>query len=173
LKEGEFKHLFEEDLKKKVDLLSEDCIIETDFEMLIPEDYVTNISERLNLYSRLDNIDEEIELANFIKEMEDRFGPIPNEVQSLFETVRTRWLAEKLGIERLMLKNNTLKAFFIDPENAAFYNSPIFGKILNYIKGNHNRCKLKEVKNKPLLVVDDIKKVEEVKTIFITIMENT
>lgn len=173
LKEGEFKHLFEEDLKKKADLLSEDCIIETDFEMLIPEDYVTNISERLNLYSRLDNIDEEIELTDFIKEMEDRFGSIPDEVQSLFETVRTRWLAEKLGIERLTLKNNSLKAFFIDPENAVFYNSPVFGKILSYIKANHSRCILKEVKNKPLLVINNIKKVEDVKIIFNAIIENT
>ena len=80
---------------------------------------------------------------------------------------------QKLGIERLILKNNTLKAFFIDPENATFYNSPIFGKILSYIKGNSSQCKLKEVKNKPLLVIENIEKVEAVKIIFSTILENT
>jgi transcription-repair coupling factor (superfamily II helicase) len=156
LKESEFKYLFDEDLGEKARLLSEDCIIETDFEMLIPEDYVTNISERLNLYSRLDNIESEESLHNFSTELIDRFGPIPEEVQTLFETVEIRWIAEHLGMEKLTIKNNTLKAQFIDPDNAVFYNSETFGKILNYIKNNSAKCVLKEVKNKPVLVIQDL-----------------
>ena len=163
LKESEFKYLFEEDLGEKARLLSEDCIIETDFEMLIPEDYVTNISERLNLYSRLDNIESEESLHNFSIELKDRFGPIPEEVQTLFETVEIRWIAEHLGMEKLTIKNNTLKAQFIDPDNAVFYNSEIFGKILNYIKNNSAKCVLKEVKNKPVLVIQDLTNVVHAK----------
>ena len=163
LKESEFRYLFEEDLKEKAKLLSEDCIIETDFEMLIPEDYVTNITERLNLYSRLDNIDSEESLHKFSVELKDRFGPIPAEVQTLFETVEIRWNAEQLGMEKLTIKNNTLKAQFIDPHNAVFYNSETFGKILNYIKNNSSKCSLKEVKNRPQLIIKDLGNVVEAK----------
>ncbi len=163
LKESEFKYLFDEDLGEKARLLSEDCIIETDFEMLIPEDYVTNISERLNLYSRLDNIESEESLHNFSTELIDRFGPIPEEVQTLFETVEIRWIAEHLGMEKLTIKNNTLKAQFIDPDNAVFYNSETFGKILNYIKNNSAKCVLKEVKNKPVLVIQGLTNVVHAK----------
>lgn len=163
LKETEFKYLFEEDMDEKVRLLSEDCIIETDFEMLIPEDYVTNISERLNLYSRLDNIESDESLQSFSTELKDRFGPIPEEVQTLFETVEIRWIAEQLGMEKLTIKNNTLKAQFINPDNAVFYNSEIFGKILNYIKNHSSKCALKEVKNKPLLVIKDLSNVTQAK----------
>ncbi len=163
LKESEFRYLFEEDLKEKAKLISEDCIIETDFEMLIPEEYVTNITERLNLYSRLDNIDSEESLHKFSIELKDRFGPIPAEVQTLFETVEIRWIAEQLGMEKLTIKNNTLKAQFIDPENAVFYNSEIFGKILNYIKNNSSKCLLKEVKNRPQLIIKDLGNVLEAK----------
>jgi transcription-repair coupling factor (superfamily II helicase) len=163
LKESEFKYLFEEDLEEKARLLSEDCIIETDFEMLIPEDYVTNISERLNLYSRLDNIESDESLHTFSKELKDRFGPIPEEVQTLFETVKIRWIAEQLGMEKLTIKNNTLKAQFIDPDNSVFYNSETFGKILNYIKNNSAKCTLKEIKNKPVLVIKELSNVVQAK----------
>jgi transcription-repair coupling factor (superfamily II helicase) len=163
LKESEFKYLFEEDLAEKTKLIAEDCIIETDYEMLIPENYVSNISERLHLYSRLDNINSEQELADFSTELRDRFGPIPGEVNTLFDTVRIRWLAENLGMERLILKNNTLKAHFIDQENAAYYNSDTFGKVLNYIKYNPSKCTLKQTKDRPVLLIRDLDHVLEVK----------
>lgn len=161
LKEGEFKKLFEQDLKKKAAFLAEDCIIETDLEMLIPEDYVNNISERLSLYSRLDNIKAEEELVEFMNEIQDRFGNIPESVYTLFETVRVRWLAEKLGMERLIFKNNMLKAHFIDPDNTVFYNSQVFGNILQYIKENPRKCNLKEYRNKPMLLIRDIQSVND------------
>jgi transcription-repair coupling factor (superfamily II helicase) len=163
LKESEFKYLFEEDLEEKSRMLAEDCIIESDFEMLIPEDYVINISERLNLYSRLDNINSDQELEDFSKELNDRFGAIPNEVHILFEVVRVRWLAERLGIEKMILKNNSLKAQFIDPDNSKYYNSEIFGKILNFIKRKPAKCTLKEVKNRPILIIEDMDDVMQVK----------
>jgi transcription-repair coupling factor (superfamily II helicase) len=163
LKESEFSYLFEEDLEEKAKLLTEDCIIETDFEMLIPEDYVASISERLNLYARLDNINSDKELADFSRELNDRFGSIPNEVHILFEIVRVRWLAERLGIEKMILKNNSMKAQFIDTDNSTYYNSDTFGKILNFIKHHSNKCTLKEVKNKPILIIQDMDNVMQVK----------
>jgi transcription-repair coupling factor (superfamily II helicase) len=173
LKEEEFKDLFEQDLKKKIEFLTEDCIIETDFEMLIPEDYVTNVSERLNLYSRLDNINSEKELFMFINEIKDRFGNIPESVNTLIETVRIRWLAEKLGIEKLTLKNGTIKAQFLDPDNEIFYRSEIFGLVLQYIKTHPGNCRLKEYKNRPVLHIGDIEKVEDAKSTLESILENT
>jgi len=163
LKETEFRHLFEQDLKKKTEFLVEDCIIESDFEMLIPESYVTSISERLNLYARLDNIKNESELSAFINEIRDRFGEIPESVDTLIETVRIRWIAEKLGIEKMILKNGILKAQFVDPGNKEYYNSEIFGKILQYIKTNPAVCRLKEFRNKPVLFIENINHVLDAK----------
>jgi len=163
LKESEFREIFEQDLKEKADFLSEDCIIETDFEMLIPENYVSNISERLNLYSRLDSINNEEELAAFVNEIRDRFGEIPESVHTLIDTVRVRWIAEKLGIEKLVIKEEILKAHFLDPGNEQYYHSEIFGKILQYIKSNPLKCRLKEKKNKPVLIIQNIKQVSDVK----------
>lgn len=163
LKETEFRDLFELDLKVKADFLTEDCIIETDFEMLISENYVSNISERLNLYARLDSIKNEDELSNFIQEIRDRFGEIPESVNTLIETVRVRWIAEKLGIEKLIIKNGIMKAQFLDPVNENYYNSEIFGKILQYIKSNPGNCRLRESKNKPVLIIQNISQVQDAK----------
>jgi transcription-repair coupling factor (superfamily II helicase) len=163
LKESEFREIFEQDLKEKADFLSEDCIIETDFEMLIPENYVSNISERLNLYSRLDSINNEKELAAFAHEIRDRFGEIPESVHTLIDTVRVRWIAEKLGIEKLVIKEEILKAHFLDPGKEQYYHSEIFGKILQYIKSNPLKCRLKEIKNKPVLIIQNIKQVSDVR----------
>ncbi len=171
IKESDFKELFEQNLQEKTEILAEDCIIETDFEMLIPEFYVSNISERLNLYARLDNIKNEDELAVFIQEIQDRFGAIPDSVNTLFETVRIRWLAEKLGIEKLTIKNEMLKAQFIDPENEAFYNSDIFGHLLHYIQTNPGKCKLTESKNKPMLIIQEIENVLHAKRILKSILQ--
>jgi transcription-repair coupling factor (superfamily II helicase) len=163
LKETEFRELFISNLPDKSDLLVEDCTIETDFEMLIPEFYVSNISERLNLYSRLDNIKDEEELSSLIHEIRDRFGEFPDSVGTLIETVRIRWLAEKLGIEKLTIRNETMKAQFIDPGNENYYNSEVFGKILRFIKANPKKCQLREMKNKPVLIIQDVHEVTDAK----------
>ncbi|MBS0001306.1 MAG: transcription-repair coupling factor [Cyclobacteriaceae bacterium] len=163
LKETEFRELFGQNLQQKTGFLAEDCTIETDFEMLIPESYVSNISERLNLYARLDNIKNEDELVNFINEIRDRFGEFPESVKTLIETVQIRWLAEQLGIEKLVIKNGTLKAQFLDAGNEDYYKSEIFGKILTFINANPRKCQLKEIKNKPVLIIQEILQVKDAK----------
>lgn len=115
LKETEFKELFASELTQKARLIVQDCTIETDLEILIPEWYVSNISERLQLYSRLDNIKEEGELAAFIDELRDRFGEPPPPVHELIQSVRLRWLAEQAGFERIVLKNDVMKGFLPRP----------------------------------------------------------
>ncbi|UJP65919.1 transcription-repair coupling factor [Mongoliitalea daihaiensis] len=159
LKENEFAALFEVDLKEKVEILVQDCVIETDFELLIPEEYVTNISERLQLYSKLDSIKEETELQNYLNTIRDRFGPVPKVVEDLFETVRLRWEAENLGFEKMVLKNNQMKCYFVPSSKEKYYKSAVFGTILKNIQSHGKRCKIKEVKTRLILIVEDVKNI--------------
>ncbi|MBT0812083.1 transcription-repair coupling factor [Litoribacter ruber] len=163
LKENEFAALFEDDLKEKVEVLVQDCVIETDMELLIPESYVSNISERLSLYSKLDNIKTEEELEKFSASLQDRFGQIPEVVKSLLETVRLRWLAEKLGFEKLVLKNGVMKCYFVPSSKESYFKSDIFGKVLGYIQTQPKFCKIKEHKNRLLLTISGVTSVGKAK----------
>ncbi|WP_439483297.1 transcription-repair coupling factor [Cyclobacterium plantarum] len=156
LKQTEFSALFEVDLKEKTAPLVQDCVIETDMELLIPESYVSNISERLSLYSKLDNIKEENELEGFKEEIRDRFGPIPDRVQALFETVELRWMAENLGFEKLVLKNEQMKCYFVSSKNDGYFNSAVFKAIINFIQVKGRYCKIKETKDRLLLVIKGV-----------------
>jgi transcription-repair coupling factor (superfamily II helicase) len=160
LKEEEFKDLFMKDMPVVKELVT-DCVIETDFQIIIPEGYVSNISERLNLYAQLDNIKNEEALAKFSQSIVDRFGPMPPEVKDLIEMVRLRWLAEKLGMEKLTVKNDTMKGYFVSGENEAFYKSATFDRILQYLQKNPKKVRLKENKNRPMIVFEEIKSVSE------------
>jgi transcription-repair coupling factor (superfamily II helicase) len=163
LKENEFAYLFEVDLKEKVEVLVQDCVIETDLELLIPESYVSNISERLSLYAKLDNIKKEEELQTFIQSVRDRFGPIPSPVEDLFETVRLRWIAENLGFEKLVLKSEIMKCYFLPSEKEKYFKSDTFGKILAYIQKHGKHCKIKEAKNRLILIISEVKSIEKAK----------
>lgn len=156
LKENEFASLFEVDLKEKVKVLVQDCTIETDLELLIPEEYVSNISERLGLYSKLDTIKNEEELAKFSSMLLDRFGPLPDSVKDLMETVRLRWMAEHLGIEKLSLKANQMKCYLLPSSRDDFYSSEVFGKIMKFVQLHAKRSKIKEYKNRLILTVGGI-----------------
>src|SRR5215208_4474347 len=120
LKRTEFKELFKEEISRQDDFVH-DCTIDTDLEILIPDEYVESITERLSLYQRLDNSESEDELAELKQELADRFGPLPAEVQELFITVRCRKLAVELGFERMILKNNSLKCFFINRPDSPYF----------------------------------------------------
>jgi transcription-repair coupling factor (superfamily II helicase) len=160
LKETEFKDLFVKELSETAQLLVQDCIIESDLELIIPEDYVENISERLSLYTALDNTKNQEQLNEFISSTRDRFGPIPPETEELIRSVELRWLAEKLGFEKLVLRNQVIKAFFIPQDKEAYYTGPVFGKVLKYVQSNPRNCKLREVKKKLILTINDIETVE-------------
>jgi transcription-repair coupling factor (superfamily II helicase) len=167
LKETEFKELFENELKlKDLKPLVSDCIIETDLSVVIPDNYVTNISERLGLYSTLDSIKNEEELEKFQISLVDRFGPLPSEVDDLIQTVRLRWKAEILGFEKLILKGDTLKAYFVSPDNEKYYKSDIFGKVLQYIQLNSKKCKLKDLNKKLILTIEDVPSIQQAIELF-------
>jgi transcription-repair coupling factor (superfamily II helicase) len=159
LKETDFKDLFAAELAEKAKLIVQDCIIETDLEILIPETYVGSTTERLQLYSRLDSIKDENQLEKFIQELKDRFGAIPPSVNELINSVRLRWLGEKLGFEKLSLKSEKLRAFFIST-NDNYFSSEVFGQILNFIKAHPRQCKMKDSAGKAMLVVEQIKTVD-------------
>ncbi len=159
LKETDFKDLFKEELHEKAKYVVQDCVIETDLEILIPDVYVNNISERLQLYSRLDNIKDEGQLSEFTNEIRDRFGPLPTPVLELVSTVRLRWLGELLGFEKLSLKNETLRAYFIT-NNDNYFSSEIFGKILSYVQQHPRQFKMRDTAGKAMLLMNQIKTVD-------------
>ena len=156
LKRSEFKELFKEEIQQQDDFVK-DCSIDTDLEILIPDDYVESITERLSLYSRLDNCDTEKDLEDFHKEMLDRFGPVPAPVDDLFTTVRCRKLAVGLGFEKMMLKNETLKCFFVSNPDSPYFQSETFLGILQFLQKGTNKAKLKQVGKNGILVVEDVK----------------
>ncbi|MEQ9423878.1 MAG: transcription-repair coupling factor [Cyclobacteriaceae bacterium] len=160
LKETDFKDLFKDDLKKIAKALVQDCNLETDLELIIPEDYVTNISERLSLYSQLDNLKNEEELNTFTKSLEDRFGPIPEPTRELIKSMRLRWLAISLGFEKLSLKNGAMRCYFPHQENEAYYKSEVFGKLMSYIQLHPDIFQLKERKEKLILVASNVSNID-------------
>ncbi|MCX6213212.1 transcription-repair coupling factor [Spirosoma sp.] len=160
LRESEFKDLFETkpgDLK----LSLPDTVIETDLQVVIPEKYVSNISERLALYTRLDSLQNDNELQAFRQEVIDRFGPMPEEVENLIKMVNVRWKAEQLYLEKLTLKNNIMKGYFVSNGNDEFFKSDQFGKVIEYIKRNPTKSSLKESKGRPIITHSDVYSVEQ------------
>jgi transcription-repair coupling factor (superfamily II helicase) len=159
LKRTEFKEVFKEEIQKQDDFVS-DCTIDTDLEILIPDAYVESITERLSLYSRLDNCENEKDLEELHNEMVDRFGPIPAEVEDLFTTVRCRKIAVELGFEKIMLKHENLKCFFVANPDSPYFSSNIFTRILDFIQTKTNKAKLKQVGRNGILIVRDIKSMK-------------
>ena len=159
LKETDFKELFAVELSEKAKLIVQDCVIETDLEILMPETYVNNTSERLQLYSRLDNIKDEDQLKKFSTELIDRFGEMPAPVQELINSVRLRWLGEELGFEKISLKSERLRGYFVS-NNDSYFNSPIFGQILQFVQSHSRQCKMRDQAGKAMLVIEDVKSVD-------------
>jgi transcription-repair coupling factor (superfamily II helicase) len=159
MKQTDCKQHITKELDEKATFIVQDCIIETDLEILIPDEYVNNISERLQLYSRLDNIKDEDQLKEFTDEIRDRFGPFPISVKELINTVRLRWLGELLGFEKITLKNETLRAYFIT-NNDNYFSSEIFGKILSFVQKHPRQFKMKDVAGKAMLIIGQIKTVD-------------
>lgn len=159
LKENDFRELFAVELAEKAKIIVQDCVIETDLEILIPETYVNNTSERLQLYARLDNIKDEEQLKKFSNELGDRFGEIPPAVHEMINSVRLRWLGEELGFEKISLKNDRVRGYFVTG-NDAYFNSEIFGLILKFAQNNPRRCKIKDQGGKPLIVIENVPSVD-------------
>jgi transcription-repair coupling factor (superfamily II helicase) len=150
LKQEKFDSLLS---NKKDKFYVKDCQIDTDLQILIPDSYVSNVNERLSLYKEINNTNNEKEIINFSVKIKDRFGPIPREVENLFNILRLKWIAKNIGFERIILKENTMRAFLPIKSQLNYYNSNEFQKVLNYLKLNNNHCEIKEIKEKLCLKI--------------------
>ena len=161
LKENEFKNLFKEEEAELQNFVM-DCQLDTDLEILIPNSYVRNVNERLQLYRELSDAKTENQLEKFEKDMVDRFGPIPEETHQLISGVRLQWLAEKLGIEKIVLKNKKLLCYLVSNQKSRFYQSNQFHFIVQYVQKNPAKTQMKERKERLYIVFEGVETLEEV-----------
>lgn len=157
LKDDEFGELFADDKDRKYVTFTQ---IDTDLEVLIPDEYVTNISERYNLYNDIAKLKNETELQAFERELVDRFGPIPAPVFELFNTLRLQWLGKEIGLEKISYKKETLKGFFVSNTKSSYYQSEQFGKVLAFIQRHASISNLKEVKGQLRIAISNVNSIE-------------
>jgi transcription-repair coupling factor (superfamily II helicase) len=159
LKHTEFKDLFKEQIEAQTEFVK-DCSIETDVEMLIPLEYVSSSEERLRLYSELDELTHEAALQDFRSQLKDRFGPVPRQVDELFDGLRIRWMAKKAGFERIILKNGKLRCYFIENPNSPFYESASFQKVMAHIQRGR-KATLKQSKDTLILIYEGVRTMHQ------------
>ena len=143
LKENEFKNLYSEIENDKTSFVKE-IQIDTDLEVQLPDDYVNSISERLTLYNQLGDLKEESELVQFQTNLEDRFGPLPSQAEDLIDSVRLKWKALEMGLERLILKKGQLSGYFVSDKSSPFYQSDSFQKVLIWVQQSQGEVYIKE-----------------------------
>lgn len=170
LKEKEFKDLYTEtDANFKNRNFVKEVVIDTDFELLFPDDYVNNITERLNLYTKLNELKDEAALAVFEKELVDRFGELPAEVTDLLNSVRIKWRAISLGLERVIMKKGKFVGYFISDQQSDFYQSEGFTKVLQFVQSHSHLVTMKEKQTRNglrlLLTIDKVTSVERALTV--------
>jgi transcription-repair coupling factor (superfamily II helicase) len=166
LKEEEFSDLFPATVKKaeeekpgKATRYVPDVTVETDLEIMFPDEYVSNIPERIRLYKELNDIRDEEKLAAFESHMTDRFGPLPPPALSLLDLVRLKWLASETGVEKIILKNEILVATFVNDPASDFYRSSLFVSVMNFVNRHSDRMTVRQNNNKLSLTVRDVSSV--------------
>mgnify|MGYP001398655852 FL=1 len=173
LKEKEFKDLYQEDENK---VFVKDITIDTDIPILFPDDYINNIKERLHLYTKLNRIKEEKDLVIFEKELIDRFGKLPKPAVDLLNSLKLKWYATTLGFEKLILKQQQLICYFISDQQSAYFQSPIFTKVLSYMQSHPNVGKMKEKQTRNglrlLINFKSIKTVSDANQVLKSIIDN-
>jgi transcription-repair coupling factor (superfamily II helicase) len=161
LRETEFKELFDERQTDTFGSYVNDCIFETDMEVRIPDDYVNNVNERLSLYQELDNLKNQEELDNYAKQLVDRFGPLPKEVKELLFSFQLRWLAQELGLERLVIKSSKLVGYFITNPQSPFYETETFTNLLNKIMSIGEGYRLVQNNDKLRMVIEPVRHIKD------------
>jgi transcription-repair coupling factor (superfamily II helicase) len=149
-----------------------DFQIDTDLEIMFPDEYISNISERMRLYKELNEIGSDEELMLFEKKLTDRFGIIPPPAEALLDIVRIKWIAVKIGIEKIFLKNNLLIANFVSDHNSQFYRSALFVSIMNYVNRKPNKMNMKQKAAKLSLTINDVNSVKTAIRVLKDILEN-
>lgn len=165
LKENEFRELYESENDIETKEYVKDLQIDTDFELLFPDDYINNISERLNLYNELGTIKDEAQLQQYGQKLIDRFGPLPAAAVSLLDSIRIKWKATQMGIEKLVLKQGKMIGYFVGDQQSDFYQSARFHKVLQFVQQHGNLCKMKEKETKSglrlLLTFENVKSIRK------------
>ncbi len=164
LKENEFKELYDEVEGRHDKVFVKETQIDADFELLFPDDYINNITERLNLYTELNLIKEEEVLRKFESELVDRFGELPTQVVDLLNSVRIKWIANGIGLEKVIMRKGKFIGYFIADQESGFYQSPAFSEVLRFVQTHMNICKMKEKQTRNglrlLLTFDNINSVD-------------
>ncbi|WP_394343607.1 transcription-repair coupling factor [Flavobacterium piscinae] len=165
LKENEFKELYQEENDIETKEFVKDLQIDTDFELLFPDDYINSVNERLNLYNELGNVKDEEGLLAYEQKLIDRFGPLPKEAQALLNSIRIKWIATRLGIEKLIMKQDKMIGYFVGDQQSDYYQSSRFHKVLQFVQQNGNVCKMKEKETKSglrlLLTFEHVKSIRK------------
>lgn len=165
LKNDEFSDMYEDEMAEGKtftgDDFVEDCAIESDLEMYLPDQYVPSSSERMLLYRELDNIQTDADLDAYRSRLVDRFGPVPHEGEELMQVVPLRRIGKRLGCEKIILRQDQMRMQFVSNPMSAYYRSNVFDTVLNYIGHNPRTCNLKEVAGKRMMMVSGIKTVGE------------
>ncbi len=167
LKESDFKDKLDDQSKKQTKIYLRDVIIDTDIEMFIPDQYISNIQERLNLYQQLDKIETEEGIQEFSKVLSDRFGSIPKQVDELFEGLRVRWIARQMGFERIALKKRKLQATFITNPSSSYFDSEYFKILTASIAKDKSEHPLtmKQTLNSLMMIRENVKSLLQAKEI--------
>jgi transcription-repair coupling factor (superfamily II helicase) len=166
LKENEFKSLYESEENDRIKTYVKEVQIDTDMEIYIPDDYVNIVKERLALYQELSQLKTTQELEAFEAKLQDRFGALPDAVKELIKSVRLKWIAVQLGMERLILKKGSCLCYFLSDQQSNFFQSEGFSFLLNQIQGSPERIQLKEknAANGPKLLLS-IREITDVKSL--------
>lgn len=164
LKQTQFKELFADQVTEK-EVYVRDVQIDTDLEMLIPDEYITNINERMSIYTRLDNVDNEEQITTFKNELTDRFGKVPRQVEELFNGIRLRWYAKDLGLERIIFKGRKLRCYFIENPESSFYDSPAFNEIMQVIAQKKTTGIIKQTDKRLILIFEQVQSMNHAKTL--------
>ena len=173
LKETDYKDLFKEENDKKQTFVR-DVDVDTDIEMLIPDSYVSNIQERLILYTEMDKIENEEDIAKFNGMLKDRFGKVPPQVSELFDGLRIRALAKKLGFERIILKNRKMNCYFISNAQSIYFETKTFQQIMQYVagEGKFYGISMKQSNNFLIMTKENVKTLKEARGLLQSILEN-
>lgn len=164
LKTDEFAELYADEVMSDGKISGEqfvdECMVESDLELLLPANYVTGSSERMLLYRELDSLNLDKEVMAFRGRLEDRFGPIPPETEELLRIVPLKRLAARLGAEKVFLKAGRMTLFFVSNPDSPFFQSTAFGKVIAYMMAYTRRCELREPNGKRSMVIKSVENVE-------------
>lgn len=161
LKNDEFAELYADDVRAGEENITgeefvNECNVESDMELLFPNEYIPSSSERMLLYRELDKLELDKDVEAFKARLKDRFGTIPSESEELILIVPLRRLARRLGIEKIVLKAGRMTLFLVSNPDSPYYQSPAFGKVIEYMSRYPRRCNLREQNGRRSMVVKDI-----------------